>query len=212
MEKLKKSVTNLLLCSLAFILLLNGCRSKSEKNGGIVQPDKSSISHPSAGQGASIHEAALNGDLDRVSLLLDKGCNVDTLDQDGRTALMYAAFNGHTAVINKLILRSTSVNIQDINGRTALMMASSGPFQESVKLLLENYADPNLTDKVEHFSALMFAASEGQTEVVRILIAHNADPFMKDADGDDAITFAFRNNHKDAAALLKSLMEMQRTK
>jgi len=199
------------LCSLAFILLLNGCRSKSEKNDGIVQP-KSSIVDPSAEQQVSIHEAALNGDLDQVSLLLDKGCNVDTLDQDGRTALMLAAFNGHTAVINKLILRSASVNIQDINGRTALMMASSGPFQDAVKLLLENYADPNLTDKVEHFSALMFAASEGQTEVVRTLMAHNADPFMKDADGDDAMAFAIRNNHKDVAILLKSLMEMQKTK
>ena len=202
----------MLLCSLAFILLSNGCRSKSEKNGGIVQYDKSSIVHPSPGQGASIHEAALNGDLGQVSLLLDKGCNVDTLDQDGRTALMYAAFNGHTAVIKKLILRSASVNIQDINGRTALMMASSGPFQDAVKLLLENYADPNLTDKDEHFSALMFAASEGQTEVVRTLVAHNADPFLKDADGDDAVTFAIRNNHRDVAALLKSLIEMQKTK
>jgi len=209
---MKKPVTFLLLCTFVLILFLNGCRSKSEKNGGIVQSDKSGVVHPSAEQGASIHEAALNGDLDQVSLLLDKGCNVDTLDQDGRTALMYAAFNGQTAVINKLILRSASVNIQDIDGRTALMMAASGPFPDAVKLLLENYADPNLTDKAEHFSALMFAASEGQTEVVRTLMAHNADPFMKDADGDDAITFAIRNNHKDAAVLLKSLMEMKKTK
>lgn len=196
----------------AIILLSYGCRSKSDKNDGIVHNDKSSIVHPSAEQGVTIHEAALNGDLYQVSLLLDKGCNVDTLDQDGRTALMYAAYNGHTDVINKLILRSASVNFQDINGRTALMMASSGPFKEAVKLLLENYADPNLTDKVERFSALMFAASEGQTEVVRILLVHNADPFMKDIDGDDAITFAIRNNHKDVVLLLQPLMEMKKTK
>ena len=57
-------------------------------------------------------------------------------------------------------------------GRTALMYAASGPNPETVQLLLEKKADPNLVDQAEKFTALMFAAAEGQTRVVQILLKH----------------------------------------
>ena len=156
----------------------------------------------------SIHQAAMAGDLAVVNRLLDSGCRTDTTDEDGRTPLMYAAYNGHTAVIRKLLERGASVNLYDVNGRTALMMASSGPFPEAVRLLLDNQADPDMKDLDEHYTALMYAASEGQLEVTRILLSHNADPGLKDNDGEDALSFAIRNNHKEVADLLKSAGKM----
>ncbi len=85
------------------------------------------------------------------------------------------------------------------------MMASSGPYREAVKLLLDHNADPNITDKEEHFTALMFAAAEGQLDVVKVLISYRADPFLKDIDGDEAMIFAANNGYKEVADLLKSL-------
>jgi len=199
-----RSIRNLFIAFYIIALLLTGCKSKNEPEKVLTQP--SDRSGPGTQQGASLHEAALNGDLSRISLLLDGGCNPDTLDGGGRTALMYAAFNGHTTVLKKLIQRGASVNTFDVYGRTALMMASSGPYQDAVKILLVNQADPNITDKEEHFSALMYAAAEGQTEVVRTLLAYNADPYLKDIDGDDALTFARNNNHKDAAEVILASM------
>jgi ankyrin repeat protein len=87
------------------------------------------------------------------------------------------------------------------------MMAASGPYWEAVKLLLEHQADPNITDKDEHFSALMYAASEGQLEVVKVLLDYKADPFLKDIDGDNALNFAKMNHHPEVAAYLESFME-----
>lgn len=154
----------------------------------------------------SFFDAALNGLQTEVISAIEKGLNVNSKDEEGRTALMYAAFNGHTALMQKLLEKGASVDLRDANGRTALMLAASGPFPQSVKLLLDNKSDPNLVDGEEHFSALMFAAAEGQLEVVKILLKYKADPSLKDVDGDNALTFAANNGHKDVVDYLGSFV------
>lgn len=189
---------------LVVFILTTGCRnSKSGENTSLPVQHEVKTSIPESG--VSIHEAALNGQLSQVSGLLSGGRDVNQLDQDGRTALMYASYNGHNEIIKKLIESKANVNIQDNYGRTALMMAASGPYPAAVKYLLDHQADPNLIDKEEHFTALMYAAAEGQVDVVKILLSYRADPSLKDVDGDDALTFAINNNHPELAALLKSL-------
>jgi ankyrin repeat protein len=190
-------------------LLVNGCRSgQGQKEA--FPASKGISASPSMEQGVSIHEAALSGNLTRVSLLLENGLDADTADIDGRTALMYAAFNGHSSLIDLLIRHGASVNHCDINGHTALMMAASGPFPDAVRLLLYNQANPNITDKEEHFTALMYAASEGQLEAAKLLLEYKADPFLKDIDNDNALNFARMNQHADVAALLESFMAKSR--
>jgi len=191
------------------LFALTECKSKNER-------DKNSISDISDQPGSStptltvtIYQAALDGDLSQVSMHLENGLDINLPDEEGRTALMYAAYNGHTAVLKKLIEKDAAINLSDNYGRTALMMASSGPFPEAVKLLLDNNADPDMTDSEEHFTALMYAAAEGQLEVVKILLAHGADPALKDIDGDDAMTFAVKNGHKEIASLLQSFFTRQ---
>ena len=192
--------------ALLFIILLTAC-------GGQVK-DKSAGNEnagPESGQtvpGIAVlfHKAALDGDITAVRQVLSGSINIDTLDEDGRTALMYAAYNGHTDIARILIEKGADVNLTDPNKRTALMFASSGPSPETVKLLLEHNADPDLTDMPEHFTALMYAAAEGHLNNVRILLNYKADPNLKDIDGDDAATFASNNNHEEIADLIKSFL------
>ena len=89
-------------------------------------------------------------------------------------------------------------------GRTALLYASTGPFAGTVRLLLENKADPNIVDADEHFTPIMHAAAEGQLEVVKILLEYGADPSLKDVDGETARMFAVQNGHTEVANLLIS--------
>ena len=152
----------------------------------------------------ALHEAALNGEAGTVETLLGEGVDVNVVDAEARTALMYSSFNGHTDIVRKLLNAGAEVSLRDGMGRTALLYAATGPFPETVKLLLESNADPNIRDADEHFTPLMHAAAEGQLEVVEILLEYGADPSLKDVDGEDAELFARQNGHTEVAELLKS--------
>ncbi len=186
------------------LIAFSGCRNKSGNKTEVITPVSVNTSIPDTVLNSRIFEASLNGQLTLLKTLLAGGFDVNTRDNDGRTALMYASYNGHVEIIKELIGNGASINLQDSLGRTALMMASSGPYPAAVKMLLDHQADPNITDKDEHFTALMYAAAEGQLEVVRILLASRADPYLKDIDGDDAATFAEKNGFKEISELLKS--------
>ncbi len=153
-----------------------------------------------------LRKSSLEGDVGTVSELLARNVDVNSLDQDGRTALMFAAFNGHLEIVIALYEAGTKINLQDYNGRSALMFASSGKFPETVRFLLENDAEPNLVDMEEHFTALMFASSEGNIEVVKILLSFNADPKLTDVDGETAELFAQTNGHIEIAELIRIAM------
>ena len=153
------------------------------------------------------NDAALNGELEKVKELMGQGADPNGVDQEGRTALMFASFNGHTEIVRLLLDAGSEVSIRDAMGRTALLFASTGPFAETVKLLLDHHADPNIVDNDEHFSILMHAAAEGQLEVVKLLLARGADPALKDIDGETAALFARNNGHTEVAGLIQSALD-----
>ncbi len=51
-----------------------------------------------------------------VRLLLENSCNVDALNDMGRTALLEAAEHGHTDIVKLLLQFSADVNLQDQEG------------------------------------------------------------------------------------------------
>jgi ankyrin repeat protein len=152
--------------------------------------------------GESLRQAALDGMAPQVKELLDSGVDPDASDQDGVTPLMLSAFNGHSVIVLELLARGVMVDGKDRLGRTALLYAATGPFPETVKILLDKGADPNIVDAGEHFTPLMHAAAEGNMEVVRILLQSGADPSLTDLDNDDAEAFARQAGHVEVAELL----------
>ena len=88
------------------------------------------------------------------------------------------------------------------------MYAASGPFTETVELLLSSGAQPNLTDTVESWTALMLAAAEGHRPVVETLLRHGADPALTDADGDTAADHARIREQAELAVFLDRWREL----
>ena len=58
-------------------------------------------------------ELARAGDLERVQLLLDSGCNANAADYDKRTCLHLAASTGNLHIVEKLVEYNADVNFQD---------------------------------------------------------------------------------------------------
>ena len=194
-----------------WILLLMGCKGKpgvEELKTEDIKEEWHMTDEPVLAQigpleEESFRQAAFEGELEKVKLLLKQGVKCNVIDQEGHSALMFAAFNGHSEIVLALLDAGAVVDQMDLMDQTALFYGATGPFPETVKILLDHGADPNNVDSNEHFSPLMHAAAEGNLEVVKVLMNHGADKALKDVDGDDAAAFAAQAGHIQVVEYLK---------
>ncbi|CAB3379972.1 Hypothetical predicted protein [Cloeon dipterum] len=124
-----------------------------------------------------LHVAAVMGDLEVLQTWIDLGGDLDVVDGEGSTALIYSAYEGHLQFVKKLLACATEkaknpdvgkgfvesslrdnqkVNRSDNRGRTALHLAAESGNVDLVKLLLEIDADLTLTD-IEGKNAIHYA-------------------------------------------------------
>lgn len=87
----------------------------------------------------------------KISEALTSVAGIDCNIRDARfsrTPLMWAIINNNTSIVMSLIAhKDLQVNLQDIDGKTAMMFAAQHGQYDTVKILLENGADPSLADK-----------------------------------------------------------------
>ena len=67
--------------------------------------------------------AAEGGNIEEISLLLERGANIDAADGDGWTALMLAAKSGHTGAVRLLLERGANIHATNKNGWQAAGIA-----------------------------------------------------------------------------------------
>ncbi|MCO5557054.1 hypothetical protein L7F22_010610 [Adiantum nelumboides] len=92
-------------------------------------------------------KAARAGDDAKLKeLLSDESRDVDAVDENGRTALLFAAGIGSDKCIRTLVEAGADVDGQDPDGLTPLHMATGYARQSCVAVLVELGADPELAD------------------------------------------------------------------
>lgn len=96
---------------------------------------------------AASHQATREVREEFLKLLLDGGANVNALDNEGHTALMWASGYYFTESMKILIKAGADVNIVGRDGNTALIIAAGGDWPESVRLLLAAKADVTRKNK-----------------------------------------------------------------
>ncbi len=99
--------------------------------------------------------AAIHNQFELAQLLIEKGADVN---RKGWTPLHYAATRGHIAMMRLLLENNAYIDTESENGTTPLMMAAYYAPPLAVKLLLEEGADPTLTNQA-NVSALDMAVS-----------------------------------------------------
>uniref|UniRef100_A0A1X7TD98 Uncharacterized protein n=1 Tax=Amphimedon queenslandica TaxID=400682 RepID=A0A1X7TD98_AMPQE len=85
---------------------------------------------------------------------------------------------------------------------TALIVSARGGDYETVKVLLDNGADPNIGLESEYLAPLIEAAREGHINVVELLLSKGADPNCIDQEGDTALIVSARGGDYETVKVL----------
>ena len=142
-----------------------------------------------AGQfgGSVLHEAAQGGHTEILRLLLEKGADVDTVDESstihyGGTALHSAAAGGHLEVSRTLLKAGANINKYKGIGAshaTPLYLATKGSHEALCLLLLDHGAenDPG----TDYFGTTPFeeAAKQGNIKLMQLLVDHGVEELDK---------------------------------
>ncbi|KAF3916932.1 Ankyrin-2 [Orbilia brochopaga] len=115
--------------------------------------------------------------IDMANLLLQEDVDTGIMDNDGRTALLYAAESGlHVLLRDLLERRQTNINCREKStGKTALMMAAENGHTRCVELLLEEkYIAIEERDN-DGNCASHLAAGNGHFQVLDLLLARGAN-------------------------------------
>jgi ankyrin repeat protein len=150
---------------------------------------------------APLVNAIVDKDAVRVRELLQRGVDVNRVDDNGRTPLMYAAQECAPEIVELLLAagadpngRTESVDTDEddgsAGGTTALMDAADNPFADPerraavISLLVGAGADVNARDSQGRSAVeIAMSAGLGLPDAVESLLAHGADPGLRDAKG-----------------------------
>ena len=143
-----------------------------------------------------LYYAAKNDRKDVMKLLLQKGADINKVNQEGKTPFRFVVANSDKEMVEFLIKNGANVNAVDYNGDTILHAAVHNKRKEVVESLLENGAYINAVN-TEGISPLHVAVAGGHRgEVVGFLLENGADINLISHNGSTilAISIEFGNN------------------
>jgi uncharacterized protein len=127
-------------------------------------------------------KACHDGQQEIVQYLLDKGANVNAVDEEGNTALDTAVLARRVEIVRLLISRGAKVNTRDLRGFTPIASAAWAGSTQIVGILAEARAD--LRADTHGLTPLMFAASAGNIETIQLLVKLGAPVNQLSTGGD----------------------------
>lgn len=149
-----------------------------------------------------IFDIARKGTVEELKTAMKQNPDIiNSVNTEGYSPLILASYKGNVAVAHILIK-----NVKDINGSspmgTPLMAAVVKGNKEIVQALLENNANPNLTD-VHGTTALIYAVQFKNAAILKLLLDHKADKSKIDDKGKTAFEYAVFSNDEEIINLLK---------
>jgi len=144
--------------------------------------------------------------LEKATMLIIAGANIETKNNFGNTVLTLAIQYGYKNVaklfLNLLNQKNIPVNLNTYNYTSSLMIAVSLGHKEIIELLLDIGIDINTTDPADN-NALIMAVFFGHKEIVKLVLDRGADINAKNSEGETALMLAKKSNFNDIAELIE---------
>ncbi|XP_034044828.1 caskin-1 isoform X2 [Thalassophryne amazonica] len=153
-----------------------------------------------------LHHAALSGNKEMISLLLEAQSAVDIKDNKGMRPLHYAAWQGKTEPMKMLLKAGSSVNGQSDEGQIPLHLSAQHGHYDGSEMLLQHQSNPCISDSAGK-TPLDLACEFGRVGVVQLLLSSNMcaamlEPKPSDPNGVSPLHLAAKNGHIDVIRLL----------
>jgi ankyrin repeat protein len=142
------------------------------------------------------------GDIKTIQNYLDKGIDINTVDEQKSSGLLFASgINRNIEVVDFLLEKGINVNLQNIDGYTALYEAVRLENIDIVKKLLYHKADPELKPKL-HETLLSLCSRRNFLEIAKLLIKNGANVNAQNEMGGTALSSACMNQNIEIINLL----------
>lgn len=152
--------------------------------------------------------ACQDGKADTAKVCLERGAEIELIDQLGNTALVYCCYRGDISTFNLFMEYKANVNTKNIVGHTPLIIAATAGQPEILALLLDNGADIDFCDS-KNETALIHAIREAivdlapQSEAAKVLIHRGADYSLISSDGWQAMHWA---SYRGLPSIIKTFL------
>lgn len=150
-------------------------------------------------------DAAMRGQKEKVSALIQQKADVNAPQADGTTALHWAVRADDLALVDILLKAGADVKAKNRVGVNALYLACENGSDAMIDRLLKAGADANAPVLLNGETPLMIASRVGNPKAVELLLAKGADVNAKEAlRSTTALMWAAEQNHADVVRLLAS--------
>ena len=142
-----------------------------------------------------IHTVAKNsgwGQIPNLTLLLEKGADLEAKNTDGQTPLVLGIQADNTETVEYLVEQGADLETRDANGQTPLIAAVQRHRSEILTLLLDKGAVLEARDR-HGKTALMVAAQKSVPSTLQLLLDRGADLEARDGNDYTALVAAVRS-------------------
>jgi cytohesin len=151
---------------------------------------------------ATLHSAISEGAMDVVKWFIERGADLEALDDKAQSPLYIATWRGDKAIVQLLIEYGASVNGQSGPDRRSIVhSAVLGGHMDIVQLLLEAGADLTTKDR-DDAGPIHAASARGTVAMMNLLGDHGADWKDQAEGGDTAMHSAATYSNLDAITWL----------
>jgi ankyrin repeat protein len=152
-----------------------------------------------------LHLAAYIGDLAQLQETL-KDTAVDSVDEYGRTAIMYSTLAEREECVEYLVKRGASLSLQDSNGQTAVHLAAVTGNYRCLRALLSKNPDLRIKD-IDGRTPLLLATSHASSKCVSAILRKLKSHEINDTDNEKMTALhwsAYNNTSENVKVLMKA--------